>query len=66
MTIHTKVDETSLVDAARFADEIAMRDRPIVLRGQAKRWPAVAAGLRSDEALVDYMKAMDRGRPPKC
>ncbi|MEG8017014.1 cupin-like domain-containing protein [Sphingomonas sp. LR55] len=63
MTIHAKVDETGPVDAARFADEIATRDRPILLRGQAKLWPAVAAGLRSDEALVDYMKAMDRGRP---
>jgi len=63
MTIQVRVEETGPADAARFADEIARRFRPIVLRGQAKRWPSVVAGLRSDEALVDYLKAMDRGRP---
>ncbi|RZL85707.1 MAG: cupin-like domain-containing protein [Sphingomonas sp.] len=63
MTIQASVDESGPVDAARFADEIATRSQPIVLRGQAERWPAVMAGLRSTETLVDYMKAMDRGRP---
>jgi hypothetical protein len=63
MKIEGRVEETGPVDAARFADEIATRFQPIILRGQAHEWPAVAAGLGSDEMLVDYLKRMDRGRP---
>jgi hypothetical protein len=57
------VEETGPVDAGQFAREIAPRARPIILRGQAAAWPAVAAGQQSDEALVAYLKAMDRGKP---
>lgn len=59
----TAIDESGPVDASRFAAEIVPRYRPIVLRGQAAEWPAVAAARRSDEALVTYLKAMDRGKP---
>lgn len=60
---HNVVEETGPVDAARFAAEIVPRFRPIILRGQAADWPAVAMGRRSDEALVSYLQAMDRGKP---
>ena len=63
LAVPTRVEESGPVDPDRFAGEIATRFRPIVLRGQAAHWPAVAAGRRSDEALVDYLKAHDRGKP---
>jgi hypothetical protein len=57
------VDERGPIDAAHFADEIAAGYRPVVLRGQAAAWPAVEAARRSDAALVDYIAALDSGRP---
>jgi hypothetical protein len=44
------------VDRTRFLDEIRPLGQPAVLRGYALHWPAVQAGLRSDEALVDYVR----------
>ncbi len=37
--------------------------QPAVLKGLVADWPAVAAGRRSDEALVAYLGAMDSGAP---
>ena len=39
------------------------RYRPMVFRGAARDWPAVAAGRRSDAALAAYLKQFDTGRP---
>jgi hypothetical protein len=58
-----RVEETGPADPDRFAAEISTRFEPIVLRGQATHWPSVAAGRQSDEALVRYIQAMDRGKP---
>lgn len=37
--------------------------RPVVLRGLAAHWPAVAAGRQGAEATVAYLKAMGPTRP---
>ncbi|MGN6374095.1 MAG: cupin-like domain-containing protein [Sphingomonas sp.] len=37
--------------------------RPVVMRGLARDWPAVAAGRQSDETLATYLKRFDRGKP---
>ena len=37
--------------------------QPAVLRGLAGAWPAVAAGLRSAESCVDYLRRFDNGHP---
>jgi hypothetical protein len=57
------VVERGPIDAAGFAAEIATAYRPVILRGQAAEWPSVAAARRSDEALVDYIAALDSGTP---
>lgn len=57
------VVERGPIDAADFAAEIAAAYRPVVLRGQAAGWPAVEAARCSDEALVDYIAALDSGTP---
>jgi hypothetical protein len=36
--------------------------RPVVLRGLARHWPAVAAARRSDEDLAAYIRRFDNGR----
>ncbi|RYD25972.1 MAG: cupin-like domain-containing protein, partial [Lysobacteraceae bacterium] len=57
------VQERDAIDPARFAEEVATEYRPLILRGQARHWPAVQAGARSDEALADYLRGFDGGKP---
>lgn len=51
------VAERGPVGRAAFDAEIRTAGRPVVLRGQAADWPAVAAARASDEALVAYVKS---------
>jgi hypothetical protein len=55
--------EREAVDADIFAREIAPSYRPVVLRGQVKDWPAVAAGRAGPRALADYLVRFAGGRP---
>src|SRR4029079_15143940 len=59
----TPIREYHDVDAARFRDEIRPLGQPAVLRGYAADWPAVQAALRSDEAVIDYVRAFRVERP---
>lgn len=36
---------------------------PVVLKGVARDWPAVQAGLQSASAAIDFFKQFDAGRP---
>ncbi|TPG21627.1 cupin-like domain-containing protein [Sphingomonas koreensis] len=40
--------------------------RPVVLRGLARDWPAVAAARQSDETLAAYLKQFDNGKPAEA
>ena len=51
------------IDAARFAAEIEPGYQPVVLRGVASGWPAVAAARTSDAELARYVATFDRGAP---
>jgi hypothetical protein len=51
------------VDAARFREEILPAGQPAILKALVADWPAVAAGRRSDEAMVAYLGALDSGAP---
>jgi oxalate decarboxylase/phosphoglucose isomerase-like protein (cupin superfamily) len=51
------IAERGPVDRATFDAEIRPAGGPVVLRGQAADWPAVAAARSSDEELVAYLKA---------
>jgi hypothetical protein len=51
------------VDVDKFRDEIYPRDRPAVSRGLVNDWPAVREGHKSPQALCDYIKSFDLGRP---
>ena len=51
------------VDRRRFLEEIRPAGQPAVIRGLARRWPAVQAALRSDEDFVAYMGRFPAERP---
>jgi hypothetical protein len=42
-------------------DEVLSQKTPAVLRGLARHWPAVRAGLESPESLAAYLKGFDNG-----
>ena len=58
-----QVREWHNVDSGTFQNEIVPLNQPAVLKGVARDWPAVRAGLRSPRALCDYIRRFDRGRP---
>lgn len=49
------------VDLTRFRTDIQPRARPALLRGLVAHWPAVAHARSSDQALCDYLRALDSG-----
>jgi hypothetical protein len=58
-----KAREWRNVDVGVFQNDIVPENQPAVLKGLVKSWPAVQAGLRSAQALSDYIKTFDQGRP---
>jgi Cupin-like domain len=56
-----RVEEFEHVDAVAFKDTIRTRERPAVLRGLVRDWPATRAGLESARALSAYLKTFDSG-----
>jgi hypothetical protein len=61
--IDQQVREWRDIDLAAFKNEVLPENKPAVLRGLLKDWPAVQAGLNSDRALCDYIRQFDCGRP---
>jgi hypothetical protein len=57
-----KTAEWHNVDAALFRREIIPRNRPAILRGIVRAWPAVQAGLKSPQELAGLLKSFDLGR----
>jgi len=55
------IEELTGVDRAIFEKDVLPANRPVVLRGLLRGWPAVQAGRQSRRALVDYFKQLDAG-----
>jgi len=51
------------VDLKAFREEILPAGVPVVLKDLVKDWPSVQAGLQSPQALGDYLRGFDRGKP---
>jgi hypothetical protein len=51
------------VTRAQFQEEIVPAGVPVVLRGIASGWPAVAAGLSSPAAMANYLSGFATGAP---
>jgi len=56
-----KIEDWKGVDRAIFENEIFPANRPAVLRGLLRNWPAVQAGRQSRTSVVDYFKRLDMG-----
>lgn len=56
-----KIEEWENVDRAVFETEIFPANRPAVLKGLLRNWPAVQAGRQSRTSVVDYFKRFDKG-----
>lgn len=62
MTLSFKpLDERHGVTRQILREEIVPAYRPVVLRGFAADWPAVAAGRAGASATADYLKGFDKG-----
>ncbi|MGN6422667.1 MAG: cupin-like domain-containing protein [Asticcacaulis sp.] len=57
-----KVESFEGVDRARFRSEIQSRQRPAILKGAVRDWPAVAVAAQGPHALADYFKARANDR----
>jgi hypothetical protein len=55
------VEEWTGMDVQRFRREVRGRSQPAVLRGIARDWPAVRAGLDSPQTLADYLRSLYNG-----
>ena len=51
------------LDAASFARDILPSAQPVLVKGLNAAWPAVQKAQQSDQVIVDYLRAMDRGAP---
>ena len=58
-----RVAEVTGVTPEVFAREIVPGYRPVVMRGLAAHWPAVAAGRGGVRPTSDYLRRFDGGRP---
>ena len=61
MTTLKKIEDWQNVDRAIFENEVIPTNRPAVLRGLLRDWPAVQAGRQSQASVVDYFKRIDSG-----
>jgi hypothetical protein len=57
------VPEWHDVDARRFHEQIEPLNRPAVLRGLVKHWPAVIRARESSGALADYLRSHSNDKP---
>lgn len=55
--------ERPRISSEAFADEVLTHYQPVVLRGQAADWPALAAGTGGDAAMARYIAGFDTGVP---
>jgi Cupin-like domain len=65
-SIWTDMRATSVwerVDAQLFRTQIAPLDRPAVLKGLVRHWPAVVKAQESPRAIADYLRGFANDRP---
>lgn len=58
-----RLAERGAVDGEAFLRDVATAYEPVVLRGQAAHWPAVAAGKAGSRAIGDYLAGFGGGAP---
>ena len=56
-----RVRTVDSLDGATFASDILPAAQPVLIKGLNAAWPAVQRARQSDDAIVGYLRAMDRG-----
>lgn len=62
MTAYKAISEYKSLSAAQFFDEVAVLQKPIVIRGFANGWPVVKAAKNSPDEFVRYLKQFYTGK----
>lgn len=62
MTAYKQIPEYQQLTAARFFEQIAPEQSPIVIRGFAKNWPLVAAAQRRPQDFAAYLLRFYNGK----
>jgi hypothetical protein len=57
------IEEVENVTPEMFAQEILLRERPVILKGLVRDWPIVQRAAHSAEAVADYIVSCDIGKP---
>jgi len=58
-----QIREFPSLDEATLRREVIGSERPAVLRGLIKGWPAVDVSRRTPAAMVEYLRRFDTGQP---
>mgnify|MGYP005989961323 CR=1 FL=1 len=58
--------EELVISASDLTDELLSSTQPIVFKGLVKDWPLVAAGQKSDDELISYIKRFYNQKPVKA
>lgn len=58
---HAEIAELDADDRGGIARAIAAAEKPAIIRGIGRDWPAVAAAGEGDEAIAAYLAARDNG-----
>ncbi|GAA0268608.1 cupin-like domain-containing protein [Alteraurantiacibacter aestuarii] len=59
----TPIEEIAACDGPAFERDYRPQYRPLVIRGLAREWPIVQAGLKSPEAALSMIEQLDSGAP---
>lgn len=61
LAIQTKTQSISIDHPGELPDGVIGSEQPLILKGFAKHWPIVQAGLRSPHAAADYLRNLYNG-----
>ena len=62
MTAYKRIPEYQQLDATQFFEQIAPEQKPVVIRGFAKKWPLVAAAQKTPQDFAAYLMRFYTGK----
>ena len=65
MTSFPPAETRSNIAISGLHHAIAELDKPVIFKGLVRDWPIVQAALAGGDALIDYLKVRDNGKPPE-
>lgn len=65
MTVYKSIAEYTAINPEQFFEQIAPKQKPIVIRGFAKSWPLVAAAKKTPQDFAAYLNKFYTGKKTK-